>query len=231
MSRPIPGSPFETALGLTIHDVKNSLASVLDRIEAIDAESAGEEKRYSGFRYEIKRINNNLVRLLSLYKLGPAGYGLQADDNHVGELLEDLAIDYRALLEAKGISLEFDCPEGLWGWFDRGLLYSVIDNAINNSIRYTRSVISVTAEKEGGWLVLRVSDDGDGYPEKMLQQEDNEGNAIPTDYGSGSTGLGIYFSRIVAGLHRCETRQGHVKLGNHENLGGGCFSIYLPIGS
>jgi K+-sensing histidine kinase KdpD len=48
------------------------------------------------------------------------------------------------------------------------------------------------------------------------------------DYAAGSAGLGLYFSQVVAELHRHHERTGRIRLENGGKLGGACFVLQLP---
>ncbi|HEC17259.1 MAG TPA: HAMP domain-containing histidine kinase [Sedimenticola sp.] len=228
MTSDTTGGHFKAALALTIHDVKNSLALFLDRVEAVQALDENAGQKYAGFKYEIKRINNNLVRLLSLYKVDEDDFALQDDFHLVDDFFEEIAAEYAAVLHEKDIELIPDCADGLCFRFDKGLIYGVLDNAINNAARYTKTRIGLKASREEGYLVLSVQDDGDGYPECMLTQDLSAKFESGIDMAGGATGLGLYFSWIVAKLHKREGRAGYVRLSNDGELGGGCFSIHLP---
>lgn len=219
---------FKVALALTIHDVKNSLALFLGRIEAVEKQDKSSGKTYANFKYEIKRINNNLVRLLSLYKVDEADFTLQDDYYLINDFFEEIGAEYAAMLRENDIELIRDCADDLYCRLDKGLIYGVLDNAINNAVRYTKTRIKLKASEEGGFVVLSVQDDGHGYPESMLTQGQPAKCETEMDIAGGTNGLGIYFSRIVASLHKGEGREGYLRLANGGEFGGSCFSIYLP---
>lgn len=219
---------FEAVLALTVHDIKNSLVLLLDRLDTcIDNDNAIIEEP-SAFKYEIKRINNNLVRLLNLYKMGVNHYSIQRSDYVVMEFLEEVGLEYQAMFKNKGIGFELDVPEDLWCYCDSRLLSGVIDNALNNAARYTKSNIKVSALREGPFVVIRVEDDGCGYPVKMLEQCNLSGNDVSLEQTNGATGLGLYFSAMVAKLHKVDDLTGSISLANGGSLGGSCFTLYIP---
>lgn len=219
---------FETAMALTIHDVKNSLAIFLDRLERVQAEDENAGKKYASFNYEVQRINNNLVRLLALYKVDADTFVLRDDYHHIDDFLVEIAAGYAAVLNEKCIELILECPEDLCYRFDKALIYGVLDNALNNAVRYTHSKIMLKASGCDDYLVLSVQDNGDGYPDNMLLQESSGSCETEIDMAGGTTGLGNYFSQIVAGLHKADKKKGYTSLTNGSELGGSCFSIYLP---
>jgi len=223
---------FEAALALTIHDVKNSLALFLDRVEVVQANDAAAGKKYGNFKYEIKRINNNLIRLLALYKVGAEGFTLQDEFHYIDDFLTDIGAEYAAVLQDKNIELIVDCQDDLACQIDKGLVYGVLDNAISNAVRYTHTKIMLKAFEEDGFLVLSVQDDGDGYPEQMLQENSQQGGCNTSiDVSNSTTGLGNYFSQIVAELHQSDDKTGFIRMTNQGDLGGSCFSIHLPTGT
>jgi len=220
---------FEAALALTIHDVKNSLALFLDRVEVVQAQDDNAGKKYADFKYEIKRVNNNLVRLLALYKVGAENFSLQDDFYYIDDFLAEIGAEYTAVLQDKNIELTIDCPERLSCKMDKGLVYGVLDNAINNAVRYTRSKILLGASEKDGFLILSVEDDGDGYPAQMLREDQQQGSYnTDIDISNSSTGLGFYFSQIVAELHQANEKTGSIHMTNQGTLGGSSFSIHLP---
>lgn len=227
---PNTGLDFADVLASSIHDMKNSLGMVLSALEeVVDAESGRCDctpEQVGQLQYEAKRVNDNLIQLLTLYKMERGQYGLNVDEVDVAEFLEESYLKNKPLLEYKGIGLDMDVDEDVVGYFDRYLLDGVVDNVVTNATRYTRDRLKVTAEEADGWLHLRVQDNGEGFPPGMLGRAtalEREGS-----FGAGRTKLGLHFCALVAGAHHNNGRSGYIELSNDSELGGGSFSIYLP---
>jgi hypothetical protein len=47
-------------------------------------------------------------------------------------------------------------------------------------------------------------------------------------FDNSNTGLGLYFSKLVAEIHKNKGRHGYINTTNEGIDGGGCFAIYLP---
>lgn len=219
---------FLTMLASTIHDVKNSLGIVLGSLDEL-VKTAGDSlpaDQVGKLQYEAKRVNNNLVQLLALYKMENKGLSANIDEYCVCEFLEEILMLEKEMLESRKISLELKCEDDMSWYFDRDLVAGVLRNAINNAIRYAKGAILVTAEERDGYLVISVNDDGGGFPENMLKEGKQHGHGV--DFSSGNTGLGLYFTSRVAALHRDKDKRGSIELENGRQLGGGCFSIKLP---
>ncbi|MCG5534839.1 sensor histidine kinase [Ectothiorhodospira mobilis] len=222
---------FNTVLAISIHDMKNSLNTVLtaldDLLEDADSSPVDTPERLAQLRYEARRVNDNLMQLLTLYRNAHGLYTPRFSPVVISELLEEHWLGYRPMLAQKGISCRVDCdPELLWT-LERGLIDSLLDNVINNTVRYTQSRIAITAREERGWLVIQVDDDGPGFPHHMLGRRALE-ESEPPDAAQGRTGLGLYFCALVADLHADEQHRGYVELTNQGDLGGGCFTLRLP---
>ena len=219
---------FSIILASTIHDVKNSLGIVLNSLDELIRTAADTlpTDQLAKLQYEAKRVNNNLVQLLALYKMENKGLAVNIDEYFVYDFLEEVLISERTTLEARKIKLDFACARNMAWYFDRDLVSGVLRNAINNAIRYAKSSVMVTAETKDGYLVLSVNDDGIGFPDNMVAEGKQQGHGI--NFSSGSTGLGLYFTSRVAELHKNKDKRGFIELTNGHQLGGGCFSVTLP---
>lgn len=217
-------------LASSVHDMKNSLSVLLGGLERVlgkcNPDTFPEYESLSGMVYEGRRINSNLVQLLTLYKLGTDSYPFDPADHPVRELLDVIAAQNAPLLKPNDITLDVDCPEDIYAHFDEDLVSGVIGHALNNAIKYTRSRVRLAARLVDGGLELRIEDDGPGYPEKMIREGADAMRGVC--FGSGSTGLGLLFSAAVAKLHRNRGRQGELRLENSGPLGGGCLILQLP---
>jgi signal transduction histidine kinase len=82
----------------------------------------------------------------------------------------------------------------------------------------------VSAEEEAGYLLIRIQDNGKGYPKQIIDTLNNHQRGI--DFNSGSTNLGLYFAQAIAKLHQLKERSGSISISNNET--GGCFELKLP---
>ncbi|TPW17467.1 MAG: signal transduction histidine kinase [Halothiobacillaceae bacterium] len=200
-----------------------SLDNLTTTLESADSPANGEVVR---LKYETKRLNNQLVLLLTLYKLGNSQYQLDIADHDVGGFIDETTLAYRELLLQRGIHLEIDTPTNLVGYFDASLVAGVIHNIINNGCRYTRDTLKISAHRQDDWLIITIADNGDGYPAEMLMRDSSSHSGI--DFHTGSTGLGFYFSAQIAKLHHHRDKTGYIKIDNEGLAQGGRFTLYLP---
>jgi signal transduction histidine kinase len=220
---------FADVLASSIHDIKNALGLVINTLEEISSDPGSglaDNPKAVAVQLEARRANNDLIQLLTLYKLDTERITPQIAEHNLEDFLEDIAVDHRRLARASGAGIDCRCDPYLSAYFDADLVRGVINNAIGNAARYTRDRLLLAADERDGYLVLRVEDNGPGFPPAMLEQR-----ALPdadAGFARGRTRLGLYFSRKVAELHQNQGRVGRVELHNGCSLGGGCFSLWLP---
>ncbi|AGX87053.1 sensor histidine kinase [Candidatus Symbiobacter mobilis] len=223
---------FTDLIASSIHDMKNSVNIQVSALEcmALDAQSRGDRDSFKtlvGVIAQAYRMNANLIQLLTLYKFGKAIYPLDISEQSVRDVIDEALLQTHSMMDFKGISVQVDCDPGCYWYFDKDLLSGVLLNALNNAFNYTKDQIRIAAIPCDGGLCLRVEDNGSGYPESMLHCHGVCANKSSNFY-SGSTGLGFYFSAQVAKMHQNGGRCGSLTIENGGLYGGGCFVVQLP---
>ena len=225
-----PQPDFSLIIASAVHDMKNSLSMLLHSVDSMCDELPDEWRQkpnVATVQYEAERVNSYLVQLLGLYRLQNKLLNLHIDEYYLDDLLDEQAAHYTQILQGKNVSLTITVEKNLAWFFDREIILGVLNNALNNASRYTKSAIEINAKIEDKYLLIEIHDDGNGYPEELLAAPPGE---ILNDinFNTGSTSLGIYFAAMVTKLHTQNELRGHIKLSNGGNLGGGVFTIYLP---
>lgn len=219
---------FAETLASCIHDIKNSAGVVMQAADAIalGAEQPLADPQVTTLQTEARRINHSLMQLLGLYKLERTDNRISRDIVDCNDLILELQAHNDPLLAARGISFATPDAEPVEGYFDRELVIGILNSAINNAQRYARTTVCVAASINDGYTVLRVDDDGPGYPDAVIEAS---GHAFgKTNYQAGSTGLGLFFARRIAAMHQHRNRIGYVTLVNDGPNGGASFRLCLP---
>ncbi len=214
-------------LASAIHDMKNSISVLINFLETniTELEPAAQRKA-APMLYEVQRVNDNLLQMLAIYKVGNHYYPFDLAENSISEFVHEIAEQNKNILEYLDIELDVDCDEELSWYFDRELVSGVISHALNNATHYTKDKLRLSVQEQDGELVLRVEDNGAGYPASVLAAGDAVSKGV--NFSSGSTGLGLYFSSMVAKLHKNRGKTGATSLENGGKYGGGCFILRLP---
>ena len=220
---------FSTVIASTVHDMKNSLAMLMQahaqRLARLPEQQNAPEQGV--IDYQFAHLNGMLVQLLGLYKLGINQLPLQPAYHELDDFIEAQLVSHQDVFKSRGISAAYEVdPLSPLGFFDRELIASVLANCINNSIRHARHALLISVSDEEGQVVLSINDDGEGYPQGMIERQADYVQGI--NQSSGSTGLGLYFAGRIAELHQRNGVCGHTRISNGGPLGGGLFKLYLP---
>jgi K+-sensing histidine kinase KdpD len=219
---------ISTILASSVHDIKNSLGMLIgsldDLVRSKKFESKEEKNQLAVIQSEAGRINNSLIHLLGLYRLQKDKLPLNIKQVFVNDLLEEQIASNENLFLLQTIEVTLDCGEDLNWYFDSQLIGSVINNILINAIKYTTQKIAIKAWVENSVLKIQIDDDGSGYPENILTQQNATTNAI--NFSTGSTNLGLYFAASIAEAHERNNHKGCIELSNHAS--GGRFTLSLP---
>jgi two-component system sensor histidine kinase SenX3 len=226
---------ISTFVAAAAHDMKNSVSVIAAYLEDALAQLAESDvaqpspaalSTYQAL-YETQRVNGNLVQLMAIYKLEEGMYPFEPVEVMLDEFADEVLDRVRQLAKLKGLELCCEVEPGMPGWFfDHDLINSVIVQSLFNSVRYARTRLALSLRIREGQLEIEIADDGPGFPEFMLEQGFPSRQGI--DVRTGSTGLGLFFSRMAAGLHSRGGVSGSTRLSNGGALGGGRFVLILP---
>ena len=202
---------FEAFAALTIHDVKNRLATLAGRAEARGDNETLREALDAAAR---------LTALLVCYRAERGWQGADIDAHIPEDLLDELAAQ-AARMSATPVRTEAGPLDGLF-FYDETLVRMTLENALQNALRHARSEVLLGVHADEQWLDFTVEDDGEGYPADLLA-----GAGQPAALSGQGTGLGLHLARLVAGLHAHAGKEARVELTNREQ-GGARFSLRLP---
>lgn len=221
---------FSLVLAASVHDMKNSLGMLLNTLAEMmqhsPPQTPDQAKTYAVLEYEAARINNELIQLLALYRIQEDRMLVQIDEHYLVDIFEEQLAKNDTLFATRGITVEVDCDESLSWYIDGELLGGVINNILVNCARYSRERLVVSARVVDKMLCISIADDGQGYPQSMLDAPLQKNAGV--SFSSGSTNLGLLFASAVADLHTVKGVKGYIQLANNGPLGGGVFSFYLP---
>ncbi len=152
------------------HELKTPLTSIKGFVETLLSGALDETPNNVRF---LERIDRNVDRLthlvtdlLSLARIEAQEVGAR-EPVDVSSVLEEVLRRRRETIQQKGLVLECQAsPVTVLG--DAEALTQVVDNLIDNAIRYTPApgTIRVRIQASGAWCVLEVEDTGIGIPEK-----------------------------------------------------------------
>lgn len=218
---------FPVILGSTVHDIKNSLGTLLGLIQQMSLKQpANQTDEIRQLEFEANRINHSLMQLLVMYKIDGNMFSLIEDEYAALDLIQEAAAQQERLSQLQNVEVRIECSDDLLCYCDYQQISNALGTILNNAQRYTRHAVLISASAADGYLRFCIEDDGQGYPPHLLNADLS--NPADLDWVSGNTGLGLYFVAAIAGFHKNRDKTGFVEIDNRSRLGGARFSLYLP---
>jgi signal transduction histidine kinase len=214
---------ISTILASAIHESKNQVGTLLYQLQGLkDAMGSKDsnQKKIIPIEESLKKLNDEWVEYLYLYRLASDGYDLHVDTFLLDEFLDDQVFALHPSANAKNLELAYTCDNNLTGIFDERLMTAVVSTAVYNALRFARSKILISAKKDNNFLIISIEDDGQGFN----LTEDGQ----PETFLEGNTGLGLYFAELSATAHAINNIKGFIKKESSLSLGGASLSVYLP---
>lgn len=113
---------FSTVIASTVHDMKNSLAMLMQAhaqwlARLPEQQNAPEQ---GVIDYQFAHLNGMLVQLLGLYKLGINQLPLQPAYHELDDFIEAQLVSHQDVFKSRGISAAYEVdPLSPLGFFDR----------------------------------------------------------------------------------------------------------------
>ena len=228
---PLPRTiDFASVLASTVHDMKNSLCMLIQSAELIQQEgellSEPAKDELARLSYEANRLNSNLLQLLSLYRLERNQLPVQIDEYFLADVVEEVLLKNQYFAQQRQIEICVEHSDNLRWFFDYDLIINLLNDALSNAMRYCQQRLLLSVSVNAAKLCIEVHDDGQGFPDFMLQHEQPDMNT--PDLANNHTGLGIFFAKLIANAHSNKGIHGSVTLSNGGRYGGGVFRLVLP---
>lgn len=212
------------------HELRTPLTAVRGYVEALlDAPADREtERRFLEIiaRHTL-RMERLVKDLLRLARLDAGQEELENTTLGIEPLLSAIQAELEPAMVARRITLAVDiAPDAAAVTGDPGKLYDALRNLIENAVHYGAEAtpVDITARRDGGALVIEVSDRGPGIPPGDLQRIFERFYRVDRARARdpGGTGLGLAIVKHLIGLHG-----GTVHAANRAG-GGATFAVRLP---
>jgi signal transduction histidine kinase len=191
------------------HELRTPITALRLQLQLLKRSSDGNEQRQalSELQAGIDRSQRLVEQLLQVSRAEPDGQGPRREPVDLGELARSVVARLSAKADARGLDFGAKAEQHVWVQGDVHQLTVLLENLIENALRYTPAggVVDVEARSEGGMPVLYVIDNGPGIPEserdrvfdRFYRGEDAQAQSADT----GGSGLGLAIVRAIADRH------------------------------
>lgn len=209
-------------MAMFAHDFKGPL-TVISGLSELLLETESDHVRHSAetILRQVRRLAKLSEDALALAATQSAGFSLQRrEEDFVAFVVEAV----HTLDRGTG-RIRLEVPDGpVVVAFDRSRLRHVLDNVVDNALKYSSDTVTVAVCERESEVELAVTDRGIGVPAEDLER-------IFTRFGRGQNvranvagaGVGLYIAKKIVEVHG-----GRLTVRSEENQGS-TFSVTLPL--
>lgn len=224
----------EELAAMLVHDLRNPLTALRGNVEFLEGELAGASDFVREAVSDCRQLANRALALvgglLDVAQLEEGILRVNPAQVVVAEFLPRCARFHEADIAHRDVRVDLDVePADLCASFDADLVARVVENLLDNAVRYTPvgGRVRLAARAEGPHVVLTVGNSGPPIPtgererifDKFYRIDDRRAGA------RANRGLGLYFCKLAAEAHG-----GAIAVEETPELPT-CFVVHLPIGA
>jgi two-component system, OmpR family, sensor kinase len=148
---------------------------------------------------ETDRLAQLADDLLLLAQVDSGQLPLRRTPVRIAELLETIATRFGRRAATAGRTIEVDAPTDLTELVDRRRLEQALANLVENALRHGAGTVRLEAAVRSGWLEVRVTDEGHGFPPEFVERAFERFSSA--DGSGGGAGLGLAIVAAIAHAH------------------------------
>jgi len=186
------------------HELKTPLAVIQLGAEGLDqADQRAREESRERLRLGVRRATHTVHQLLALARSGADTLDLSKARHDLVDLVRERIALGGGLAVKRRIELELVAPEQLTLWLNRESLCSLVDNLVDNAIKYSPAggQVSVVLVEADDAVVLTVSDAGPGIPPELRQRVFERFVRLAGQQDYHGSGLGLTIVERAAAQH------------------------------
>ena len=218
------------------HEVRSPMVMVVNPIEKLLKTHDDPETLHAlkTIKRNSERIIRMLNRFLDIRKIDSGQMDLQLRDTDMVKLVAESLGAFAYEADKRGILIDFEHPSEIMTCkVDPYNMDSVISNLITNALKHTPDGgeinVSLSMDREKGYLEIRITDNGCGIEDKNIEKIFGRFYQVPDNQVSGEKGFGI-------GLNLCrmlvEMHDGSITAANRaDGKTGAVFTVRIPAGT
>lgn len=226
----------EQFLSTVSHEIRTPLTILKEAVVTLKAALSGQIADEQGRILEIAdrnadRLARIIGNILDLSRLESRRAVLNLDMVWADRLIKETVKNFELVARKKSVAIEMDCPENMQFMADPDMISRVMDNLVENALRYAHRTVNIKAfsangpAAANGGVEFVVSDDGPGVrfqDRAFLFTKFSQIHRPKSGRGYKGTGLGLAICREIVALHGgriwIESEPGH----------GAQFHFFIP---
>jgi PAS domain S-box-containing protein len=220
-------------LATLAHELRNPLAPIRTGTELLarSPDEASRERALGVMQRQVAHMVRLIDDLLDVSRITRGKLELKKQRVSLTTVINAAVEASRPLIERKQHSLRLALSDDTLALdADLTRIAQVIGNLLNNASNYTPSggVIELSAERQDGFAVIQVRDNGIGIPAERLQDVFEMFSQVsgPLERSQGGLGIGLALVRSLVEMHG-----GSVSASSPGPRQGSTFTVRLPLSS
>lgn len=223
-----------TFLYFVTHNVNTPLTLLLNRIEefAVYEKNMNKEQLviFSDIREAINEINDIIQNVLISFRISDGKFVNVKEKIFIEDVLDVIRPTMETKANMQNVKLIWNIQELLPQVYcnfqaARGIITNIIDNAIKYSPERGKVLIQLKLMKNEKYMVLSISDEGEGVPKNKIPYLFSKFEKINNDSKQNrpSVGLGLYVANELAKINDIQLHY------STASTGGACFSVIFKV--
>jgi len=153
------------------HEIRTPLAAIRGTLEVLirrKREPELYEEKITGIISQVDRLDNLLEKLLQLARIESGAVLIRKDEVQLSQIVSAWYDKWLQMADGKRITLNIDIPVETVVTGDKLYLELILDNLLNNAIKYGKENGNVTLKWDNVSKILSVTDDGIGITPENL---------------------------------------------------------------
>jgi len=188
------------------HELRSPLSNLQWVTEMLESERMGDlgEDQMDYFRMvkeNVVRMQKLISDLVTVSRIQDEELALQPQEVSLEQLTRRVLSEFEFFSNAEGVEIEIEVEQDLpKAKADRSQLKMVIENLLDNAIRYTeQGTVEITISQEGDKVQFKIEDDGIGVPKEDQKYVFNKffRSKNAAEYQVRGTGLSLYIAKKI----------------------------------
>ncbi len=218
-------------LSIASHELRTPLMTLDLRLRGIDdlvqSPRANEEdlsKKVRSALRQANRLTTLVDSLLDVSRMTSSDLALRLERVELAQAVRGVVDQFAEAADDAECKVVLHPGSSVVGNWDRGRIEQVLQNLINNAIKYApKSVIDVIVERRGDNAILEVRDHGIGIAARDLKRIFRQFERAVPSRNYGGLGLGLFIVRQIVSAHG-----GTVSVASKVGKGT-TFTVALPL--
>jgi signal transduction histidine kinase len=186
------------------HELRTPLATLRAELELANRVGRSPDELRSAVGSageEVERLSRLADDLLVIARSDQGRLSIASERVQLRPLLVRVRDRLASRASAAGREIVVDAPEAMDAELDPLRIEQALGNLVDNALRHGDGTVRLSAERDDGFVVLAVADDGPGFPVDFRSHAFERFSRADDGRSGGGAGLGLAIVRAIALAH------------------------------